>query len=65
MIFVVVNGGFTFVISTELSERITEGARYKKTPQEEDDILRKRLQNIATNMQFTPPANPKPASANP
>jgi hypothetical protein len=63
MIFV--KNGVTFVISTELSERITEGSRYSKTPEEEDEILRKRLQNIATNMQFTVPPAPKAAAPGP
>jgi hypothetical protein len=57
MIFV--KNGATFVISTELSERVTEGSRYSKTTAEEDEILRKRLQNIATNMKFTVPAASK------
>jgi hypothetical protein len=50
-----VKNGITFVISTELSERVTEGSRYTKTTQEENETLRKRLQNIAANMTFTPP----------
>jgi hypothetical protein len=54
-----IKNGVTFVISTELSERVTEGSRYNKSQQEEDGILRKRLQNIASNMQFTIPATPK------
>jgi hypothetical protein len=47
-----VKNGVTFVISTELSERVTEGSRYSKTTDEENVILRKRLQNIASNMVF-------------
>ncbi len=47
-----VKNGATFVISTELSEKVTEGSRYSKTPEEENVILRKRLQNIASNMVF-------------
>lgn len=54
-----VRNGVTYVISTELSERVTEGGRYKKTPQEENLILRKRLQNIASNMTLFPPPAPK------
>ncbi|HXN35708.1 MAG TPA: hypothetical protein VN877_06025, partial [Opitutaceae bacterium] len=53
-----VRNGITFVISTELSERVTEGTRYTKTTAEENETLRKRLQNIAANMTFTPPAAP-------
>jgi hypothetical protein len=68
-----VKNGFTYVISTELSERVTEGSRYAKTTDEENVILRKRLQNIATNMVFltapapatpsVPPATPSVAPA--
>jgi hypothetical protein len=54
-----VKNGVTYVISTELSERVTEGSRYKKTTDEENQILRKRLQNIATNMTLIAPAAPK------
>jgi hypothetical protein len=55
-----VKNGVTYVISTELSERVTEGGRFKKTPEEENLILRKRLQNIATNMTLiAPPPAPK------
>ena len=51
-----VKNGFTFVISTELSERITEGAHYNKTPAEEDQILRARLLGIIKKLQFPAPA---------
>ncbi len=44
--------GFVFVVSSELSERVTEGISYKKTPEEEDRILRKRLVDIVGKMQF-------------
>jgi hypothetical protein len=55
-----VKNGFTYVISTELSERVTEGSRYTKTTDEENVILRKRLQNIASNMVFL--TSPTPAT---
>jgi hypothetical protein len=55
-----VRNGFTFVISTELSERVTEGSRYNKTTQEEDQILRTRLLNLTKKMQFTKPAPAQP-----
>jgi hypothetical protein len=48
-----IKNGYTFVISTELSERVTEGRQYKKTVQEEDQILRDRLAEVASKMQFT------------
>jgi hypothetical protein len=53
-----VRNGFTFVISTELSERVTEGSRYNKTVEEEDQILRGRLVDIVKKMQFSKPAAP-------
>jgi hypothetical protein len=54
-----VKNGFTFVISSELSERVTEGSQYSKTRQEEDQILRNRLVGIVKKMQFTKPAPAK------
>ena len=54
-----VRNGFTFVVSIELAERITEGSKYSKTPEEEDRILRTRLTAILSKIQFTkPPASP-------
>jgi hypothetical protein len=50
---VFVRNGFTFVISTELSERVTEGSRYSKTPAQEDQILRDRLVGIVKKMEFS------------
>ena len=55
-----VRNGYTFVISTELSERVTEGSHYKKTVQEEDQLLRDRLVGIVKKMEFVKPA-PKAA----
>ncbi len=54
-----VRNGFTFVISTELSEKVTEGSQWKKTPDEEDQILRGRLLDIVKKMVFIKPAPPK------
>ena len=54
-----VKNGFTFVISTELSERITEGSHYKKPVEEEDQILRTRLLGFIKKMQFPKPAPQK------
>lgn len=56
-----VRNGDIFVISTELAERVLEGKAYKKTPAEEDQILRQRLDDIVSKMQFLKPAT-KPAS---
>jgi hypothetical protein len=47
-----VRNGFTFVLSTELSERVTEGSLYKKTPDQENAILRNRLVGLISKMQF-------------
>jgi hypothetical protein len=57
-----VRNGYTFVISTELSERVTEGTRYHKTTEEENQILRERLVGIVKKIQFAKPAQP-PAPA--
>jgi len=55
-----VRNGFTFVISTELSERVTEGSRYSKSADEENQILRVRLLGITKKMQFPKPAPKQP-----
>lgn len=47
-----VRNGHIFVISTELAERAIEGAAYKKTAVEEDEILRQRLLDILNKIQF-------------
>lgn len=54
-----VHNGFTFVISTELSERVTEGSHYSKTEEEEDQILRARLVEVVKKMSYIKPAPPK------
>jgi hypothetical protein len=54
-----VRNGFTFVISTELSEKVTEGSQWKKTSDEEDQILRNRLADVIKKMVFIKPAPPK------
>ena len=51
-----IKNGFTFVISTELTERITEGTSYTKTKEQEDDILRTRLVGLTKTMAFAKPA---------
>jgi hypothetical protein len=62
---VFVRNGYTFVISTELSERITEGSHYNKTVEEEDQVLRDRLAGIVRKMQFTKPAVPASPATTP
>jgi hypothetical protein len=58
-ILLFVRNGYTFVISTELSEKVTEGSQWKKTPDEENQILRERLVDIIKKMVFIKPAPPK------
>jgi len=54
-----VKNGFTFVVSTELAERVTERTKYKLTSDQEDNLLRTRLNAIVAKIQFTlPPAQP-------
>ena len=52
-----VKNGYTYVVSTELSERVTEGSSYKKTAEEENQILHTRLLGIVKKMQFLSPAS--------
>jgi hypothetical protein len=56
-----VRNGYTFVVSSEISERVTEGAQYKKSVQEEDQLLRDRLADVVSKMQFNEPHAAKPA----
>ncbi|HTT56944.1 MAG TPA: hypothetical protein VMF63_07535 [Opitutaceae bacterium] len=48
--------GMIFVVSTELTERVTEHLIFNKTPAEEDQILRQRLTAIVDKMRFIKPA---------
>jgi hypothetical protein len=61
---VFVKNGHIFVVSIELAERVIEGKAYKKTTAEEDDILRTRLNDIMSKIQFAKPPTgaPSPAS---
>jgi len=56
---VFVKNGFVIFVSTELAEKVTEGAHYNKKPEDEDAILRKRLVEIVAKMQFPAPAPAK------
>lgn len=56
---VFVRSGDIYVISTELAERVTEGKAYNKTTAEEDKILRQRLEDLVSKIQFIKPAPPK------
>ena len=52
---VFVRNGAIFVVSTELAERVIERSGYRKTPEEENDILRQRLIDLVNKMEFTRP----------
>jgi hypothetical protein len=56
----VVRTGWTIVVSIELAERILERSTYKKTTEEEDDILRQRLVDLLSRITFDAPALPSP-----
>lgn len=57
-----VRNGYTYVVSTELAERVTEGSQWKRTAEEEDQILRNKLLDITAKMQFAKPAPAKAAA---
>jgi hypothetical protein len=50
-----VRNGHVFVISTELAERAIEGRSYSKTTEQEDEILRNRLNDIVAKISFAKP----------
>ncbi|HEY1792588.1 MAG TPA: hypothetical protein VGG34_06695 [Opitutaceae bacterium] len=56
---VFVRNGFTFVISSELSERVTEGSHYSMTTAQENALLRSRLVDVAKKMVFLAPVQQK------
>ena len=53
------------VVSVELAERVIEGKAYNKTTAQEDEILRTRLNDVMSKIQFAKPpaATPAPAPA--
>lgn len=56
---VFVKGGYVFVISSELTERVSEGSRYNKTTEEENRLLRQRLVDVVKKIQFAKPSATK------
>jgi hypothetical protein len=48
--------GHIFVISTELAERVLERSSYRKTTAEEDELLRQRLLDLLSKIEFIRPA---------
>lgn len=55
-----VQNGCVFIISAELAERVTQRAAFQKTPEQENEILRTRLVELAARIQVRAP---KPAAA--
>lgn len=55
-----VQNACVFIISAELAERVTQRAAFQKTPEQENEILRTRLVELAARIQLPPP---KPAVA--
>jgi hypothetical protein len=56
---ILIREGWTFVLSIELAERVLERSTYKKTTAEEDEILRQRLIDLVSKIEFTTPASPQ------
>lgn len=52
---VFVQNHIVYVVSVELSEKAIEGEAWKKTVEEEDQILRDRLKDIVDTMRFKQP----------
>jgi len=60
-----VRNNHIFVISTELADRIIEGSAYKKTTEQEDEILLQKLNDIVGKMQLVRVSAAAPASSAP
>lgn len=60
---VFVRNDHIFVVSIELAERVTERATYKKTPEEENELLRQRLVDLLAKIKFPKPTAPTPTPA--
>jgi hypothetical protein len=56
-----VRNGHIIVVSTELAERVIEGRSYTKTTEQEDEILRNRLNDIVSKITFAKPPAAEPA----
>lgn len=54
-----VRSGRVYILSSELAERVTQRSIFQKTPEQENDILRNRLIELAGRMQFPVPPRPK------
>jgi hypothetical protein len=53
-----VKNGSIFVISIELADRVLEGGAYTRSPQEEDELLKRRLLDTVARMSFPAAKNP-------
>lgn len=50
-----VKNEYVYIVSIELAERVLDRSTWDKKPAEEDDVLRKRLMDLVTKIQFTAP----------
>ncbi len=55
-----VANGCTFVVSTELAERVTQRSTFQRTAEEENDLLRQRLVQILSRLQVPAPGAKAP-----
>jgi len=60
-----IKSGHVFVISVELAEKVIEGSAYKKTTVQEDEILRQRLTDVVSKIQFSKPTVAPPTASAP
>jgi len=58
-----VKNGYTYVISMELAERVTEPTKFNKSSDEEDIILRERLTSFAAKLHFASAPTAAPGAA--
>lgn len=59
---VFVKNDYVFILSAELAEKVLERSSFKKTPKEENDMLRSHLTELLTKISFTMPIKPKKAA---
>ena len=56
-----VHEGHIYVLSIELAEKVIEGSAYTLTTEQEDAVLRKRLDSLLAKITFTTPATTAPS----
>ncbi|HYC72146.1 MAG TPA: hypothetical protein VEB66_13110 [Opitutaceae bacterium] len=54
-----VRNGHVFVLSAELAERVLLPSSFRKTPEEEDELLARRLRTYVGRMSFPAPGAPR------